>query len=109
MSKAKTLVKNATIVSLETTIHSNRPAGKLPVISLKVILHEKSMIRTLSGALFFENEEEFSSKLALAYEKFKNYDTKMLDDAIAGIDKYSIETFYNSIMKTYKHVIKVNW
>ena len=58
MSKEKTLVKNATIVSLETMIHSNRPAGKLPVISLKVVLREKSMIRTLSGALFFENEEE---------------------------------------------------
>lgn len=58
---------------------------------------------------FFENEEEFSNKLYLAYQSFKNYDTKMLDDAIKGIEQYSIETFYNSIMKTYKHVLKINW
>lgn len=58
MSRSKTLVKNATIVSLESTIHSKRPSGKLPVISLKVVFKEKQMIRSLSGALFFENEEE---------------------------------------------------
>lgn len=58
---------------------------------------------------FFENEEEFSNKLYKEYELFKKGDTEMLEKAINGIEQYSIETFYNSIMKAYKHVLKVNW
>ena len=58
---------------------------------------------------FFETEEEFSEKFMKVYEMFRMGNTKMLDDAIKGINQYSIDTFYNSIMKAYKHVLKVHW
>lgn len=58
---------------------------------------------------FFENENEFSKKLYQVYELFINKDDEMLNNAIKGIDQYSIETFYNKIIKAYKHVLKSRW
>ncbi len=58
---------------------------------------------------FFENEEEFSNKLFKVYKLNKANDKTMLENAIKGIDQYSIETFYNKIIKAYKHVLKSRW
>ncbi len=58
---------------------------------------------------FFENEEEFSSKLFEVYKLYKAKDTAMLDDALSSIDHYSIETFYNRVMEAYNHVLKQRW
>ena len=58
---------------------------------------------------FFESEEEFSEKFYDVYNLFKKKDTSMLDKAIVGIDKYSIDTFYERIMSVYKHALKIKW
>ena len=58
---------------------------------------------------FFENEEEFSKKFYELYKLHSVGDTSMLDNAIENISHYSIETFYNSIIKAYKHVRKIHW
>lgn len=58
---------------------------------------------------FFENEKEFSDKMYRTYNLFINKDYSMLDLALKSIDNYSIETFYNRIIKAYLHVIKQRW
>ncbi|HBF68391.1 MAG TPA: hypothetical protein DDW20_03620 [Firmicutes bacterium] len=58
---------------------------------------------------FFENETEFADKMYKAYLLYKNKDDSMLNLAINSLDNYSIETFYQRIIKAYKHVIKQRW
>ncbi len=58
---------------------------------------------------FFESEDEFADKLANVYSLFKKKDSTMLDKAIKGIDKYSIDTFYDRIINVYKHALKLKW
>lgn len=58
---------------------------------------------------FFENEDEFADKMYEVYKLYKNNDKTMLDDALNSIDNYSIETFYQRIMRAYKRVIKQRW
>ena len=67
------------------------------------------VIQDEDTGFFFENEEEFSDKFFEAYKLHKNKDTKMLDKAIKGIDQYSIDTFYNNIIKAYNHALKQKW
>lgn len=58
---------------------------------------------------FFESETEFAEKLEIIRQRKLNKDNKMLLDAIKGIDRYSIETFYKNIMEVYNRAIKKNW
>ncbi len=58
---------------------------------------------------FFENKEEFAEKLLIAYNMKNKNDVSMLNKAIKGIDQYSIDTFYERIMKAYRHARKSKW
>ena len=58
---------------------------------------------------FFENEEEFVEKFMDAYNMKKKKDVTMLNKAIKGINQYSIDTFYNRIIKAYNHALKRKW
>ena len=58
---------------------------------------------------FFENEDEFVEKLYECYKLHKEKNLTMLDKAIKGIDQYSIDTFYNRIIKAYNHALKRKW
>ena len=58
---------------------------------------------------FFESPEEFSKKLFKVYELYKANDKAMLDHALKSIEHYSIDTFYESVIKAYKQTIKRRW
>lgn len=58
---------------------------------------------------FFETPEQFADKLKIVYDKWKNNDRTMLDDAIKSIDNYSLETFYERVIEVYNRVVKKYW
>lgn len=67
------------------------------------------VIQENKTGFFFETTEEFAKKLERVRLLIKNNDTTILDNAIMGIDRYSIETFYKNIMEVYRRAIKKNW
>ena len=67
------------------------------------------VIKEGQTGFFFENKEEFSSKLFEVYKLYKSGDRKILDEALKTIDHYSIDTFYDRVMEAYKRVIKSRW
>lgn len=58
---------------------------------------------------FFESEDEFADKFENVYKLFKAGDKTMLEKALNGINEYSIDMFYERIMKVYKHALKIKW
>ena len=89
---------------------------KLCIVTITRHKGDLSIYLRIGAFLFAPNstspissENEFSKKLYQVYELFINKDDEMLNNAIKGIDQYSIETFYNKIIKAYKHVLKSRW
>ena len=58
---------------------------------------------------FFEDNDEFASKLYEAYKQYVNKDNTMLVEAIKSIDNYSLPTFYDRVIEVYKRALKQYW
>lgn len=58
---------------------------------------------------FFETPEEMARKLFLVHEAIRQRKTAMLDQALAGIERYGIERFYEAVKEVYERAIRKKW
>lgn len=58
---------------------------------------------------YFESNKEFSNKLLKVYNLSQIKDVEIINNALKGIDKYSIDTFYNSIINVYNKALRNNY
>lgn len=58
---------------------------------------------------YFESLDDFVTKLEKIRQLYLNKNENILNNAIEGINRYSIETFYQNIMEVYHRALKKNW